>query len=209
MKSVNILIAIFSVCLTLPARSAESVSPHEMVGMCNSLVAYVSIAVMSKESTVPLDTAVARTEVSINTKLTGVPPEIVDRYRAAVHELYRRIYQLTDLNVQTAHSEIIPACVVYSDGQYSERDVHQMKMCEAKVQPYVGFANIRDSGVPLEQQLQWLRDEGLKLAPNVPDRERVLAELGDMMRYVYAHPELSKQAIFLEQFTTCVQNSNV
>jgi hypothetical protein len=206
MKLVNIISA---ACLvyTVSARTAEPASPEEMVRVCNSLASYVSLAVNASKSKVPLHVAIDKAKASLKNKQEGMAADIAARYGAAVDELYKRVYALSD--VRSANHEVIPACAVYSQGQYTAADIQQMKFCEAKTLPYYGFANIRDMGITVDQQLNWLQERGLRNAVrSTEERKRLYGNLSDMIRYVYAHPDLSKYTIYAEQFNSCLKRES-
>ena len=180
--------------------SAEPIPPDEMVSMCGSLVTYASIAVQSKQSKIPLPNAIEITEISMKKNLSSLPPEAFKNYSAAVQELYKRIYALQDTSEQAVNREIAPACVVYAENQYTVADITKMQMCQTKSQPYLGFANMRDQGMPLKDQLKWLKETALQGAQ---EKERLYNELSEVMKYVYANPKKSKEEIYREQFNSC------
>jgi hypothetical protein len=209
MKLVNFIFALTILTHTAAVQPAESVPPDEMLRMCNSLSAHAGHAVESRRSKVPLAVAVATTAMSLHKKLAGVPADVMERYQASVREIYQRVYALQLVDLPSAHQEVIPACISYARGQYTTEDLQQMKHCDAKTWPYFGFANLRDMGISLDQQLEWLQEKGLKNAPgSARERERLYSILADMIKYVYAHPDLSKRTIYEEQFESCMDDAN-
>ncbi len=198
----------FALPFNTVAQPTEPVSPEEMIAVCDSLLTYVSLASESKQSGMPLDVATSMTEASMKKNLSGVPADVLNRYRAAVRELFKRIYALQTSTPQSATREIAPACTVYARGLYSESDINRMKVCEGKTQPYLGFANMRDQGMSLDNQLKWLKEEGLKNVPGQEEAARLYSELSEVMKYVYAHPQLPKQAIYSEKFNACFKETN-
>ena len=209
MKLLSAILVTTMLCLNTEAFSASPVSPEEMVNMCGSLQTYVSLAVQSKNSGMPLDSATNMTEASMRKHLApDLTADSFNRYLAVVRELYKRIYALPSIAPQTVNRVIAPACMIYAEGQYSESDIKQMQICVAKSQPYLGFANMRDQGMSLEAQLKWLKEEGLKNAAQSPEEsEKLYSELSVIMKYVYAHPELNKQSIYSQKFNACYKEA--
>ncbi len=210
MKLPFIRIAVASLIfpIYLSAQSIAPVEPVEMVGMCGSLVTYVSLATEAKKSGMPLDAALNMTEASMKKNLSSLPPDTLERYRASVRELFKRIYALADLSPQTTNREIAPSCVMYCAGQYTEADIGRLQVCQAKTQPYLGFANMRDQGMSLDNQLKWLKETAVKnAAQSVAEQDRIYAELSEMMRYVYANPQMTKGVIFSEKFNACYKSA--
>jgi hypothetical protein len=209
MRLVNFIVALAALGYGVPAQPSESVSPEEMLRMCNSLAAFATPAVEARQSKIPLAIAVATTATSLQKKLAGVPTETRERYQASVRELYQRVYALRIDDLRLAHQEIVPTCLSYARGQYTAEDLLQMKQCDAKTWPYFGFANLRDMGVSRDQQLEWLKREGLKNAPTSSDeRNRMYEDLSDMIEYVYARPDLTKRTIYEERFDSCIEASS-
>ena len=209
MKLVNLILVLAALTYGVPAQSVELVSPEEMLSVCNLLSAHVAHAVESSKSKVPLQVAVSMSETTMSKKLPEMPVGAMERYRASVRELYERIYALPDVNLTSAYPEVIPACVSYTGGEYTKTDLQHMQQCQARARPYFAFANLRDMGISLAQQLEWLQREGLKNEPvSSQERKRLYADLSDMIEYVYAHPELSKRTIYAEQFDSCMEVSN-
>jgi hypothetical protein len=209
MRLVNIVLALAALAYGIPARPADRVSPEEMLSICNSLAVHAAHAVESNKAKISLQIAVSKVETSINKKRPGMPADVMERYRTSVRNLYERVYALPEVNLPSAYREVIPTCVSYSRGQYTEEDVQQMKRCEAKARPYFGFANLRDNGISLAQQIEWLQREGLKNEPaSSEEKKRLYADLSHMIEYVYAHPELSKRTIYAEQLQSCIETAD-
>lgn len=177
MKPSRTLLAVTSVIFPvyLSAQPVTRVEPLEMVGMCGSLVTYVSLAAEAKKAGMPLDAASNMTEASMKKNLSSLPPEAFERYRASVRELYKRIYALAEVTPQTTNREIAPSCVVYGGGQYTETEIGRMQGCQAKTQPYLGFANMRDQGMSLDNQLKWLKETAAKnAAQSAEEQDRLM-----------------------------------
>jgi len=188
------------------AAAPVSVPPDKMLAICGSLPKYAQLAMHTKADGVPLDKAVAMTQDAMKQQLTGLDPEQMTRYQAVIQDLFSRVYASPDAGNPDVYDEVNSACSLYAPGQYSQEDLRSLGGCRIQVLPYSRFADDRDKGVSLDDELKSLKRE-IDAMDKYTEQQRsqLNSDLSGKVRYVYAHRSLSGGRLYSDKLSACFE----
>jgi hypothetical protein len=190
------------------AAAPASVPPDKMLAICGSLPRYVQLAQQTLTKGIPLEKAVSMTQAAMQKDLTGFGPEEMARYQAVIKDLFGRVYAAPDASAREQYAEINSACSLYAPGQYSQADLRNLGGCRIQALPYTGFADARDKGATLDDQLKSLKQQIDAMDKySGPQKSELYTDLSAKLRYVYAHRELSGSRLYSAILTDCFEES--
>lgn len=210
MKAFASFLVGFVVLVSSPvfADAPTSVPPEKMLAICGSLPRYIQLAQQTLAKGIPLEKAVAMTQDAMKKDLTGFGSEQMTRYQAVIKDLFGRVYASPNASALAQYDEINSACSLYAPGQYSQTDLRNLGGCRIQVLPYSGFADARDKGATLDEQLKSLKQQIDALDKySGQQKSQLYTDLSAKLRYVYAHPDLSEQRIYSDKLTACFEAS--